>query len=53
MTFAPPCSVKGGGVGKLKGALLRSEEVVATSSSNVDLAFKRETSFFLFGDSTH
>jgi hypothetical protein len=46
ITFAPPCSDKAGGVLKFSGSLLRSAEVVATSSSIVDLTFKRETSFF-------
>jgi hypothetical protein len=38
--------VSAAGVAKFSDFLLRRAEVVATSSSIVDLAFKRETSFF-------
>ena len=47
MIFAPPCSVSGAGIVKFCGSRPRRVAVVATSSSNVDLAFKRETSFQL------
>ena len=47
ITLASPCSVSGAGIGKFLAALPTREAVVTTSSSNVDLAFNRETSFRL------
>jgi hypothetical protein len=46
MTLALPCSAIGAGVGKVVTALPVRLAVVTTSSSFVDIALKRETSFY-------
>jgi len=46
---AGPWVANGSGVDQLLGVRLRSVDVVATSSSNVDLTLNRETSLPLYG----
>ena len=46
ITFAPACSPTGAGVGNRDGTFPKRAAVVATSSSIVDLTFKRENPFF-------
>jgi hypothetical protein len=49
MILAGPCTLRGEGTGQFFGVFLRRVDVVATSSSNVDLTLNRETSLPLYG----